>query len=39
MQKSINVLTLRKSAQSVDDEVESPQITQKDADLGKEAQP
>jgi GxxExxY protein len=33
------VLTLRKSAQSVDDEVEYPQITQKDADLGKEAQP
>ena len=33
------ILTLRKSAQSVDDEVEYPQITQKNADLRKEAQP
>lgn len=33
------ILSLRKSAQSVDDEVEYPQITQKDADLRKEAQP
>ena len=29
------ILTLRKSAQSVDDEMEYPQITQKDADLRK----